>query len=352
MSLRSFLRSRLRRSVRFPWIAPVTGRRFLTVRMDTTNRCNLRCSMCPMRLSDSDPGRTWHDMDQEVFDRIAREIFPVARSVTLSCGAEPLCNPSFGRHLEALYRSDVPVREMVTNGTLLGKEQAATLLAYPPTTVFVSVDGARERTHAAIRGGCSLGTVTANLRRLVELRGRRKYPRICFSTTIQEANLPELGDIVDLAAEVGASAVCGVPLVAYEGLDRCDAVPDMGSSEVRAAVERASARAASLGLEFSVAGRGLRSPGESCPYLEGWVFIDPDGLVDPCPYWNIAEPLGDLRTSGFDSVWHGGAYERLRRSILSGHPGGNCARCPELTGAEAGELHKLDIPGHPGGERG
>ena len=344
MLLRRFIRKVARRSTRFPWIVPALPRP-LTVRMDTTNRCNLRCSMCPMRLSDMDPGRVWMDMDDSLFGRIASEVFPMASSVSLSCGAEPLCNPSFPSHLEALYRADVPCREMVTNGLLLDGERLEAVLGHPPTTLTVSVDGATETTHAAIRGGCDLGTVRRNL--LALARGKktrgRSIPHVAFSTTLQKRNLSELPDIVALAAGCGVETVNVNLLVPYEGLGMAAEAVDPSDPLLAEAMERAGRAADGLGVGLHRAGSA--SPGRSCRYSKSWVFIAPNGKVFPCPYWNLGDPLGDLSVSSFRDVWSGTARGRLRARLDSGVYEGVCASCPEIEGSVRREISKVELRG-------
>lgn len=334
----------LMRSVRFPWVR-LRGHRPLTVRMDTTNRCNLRCSMCPMRLSDSDSTRNWHDMDPDLFDRIGCEVFPRASTVALSCGAEPLVNPDFPRFLEILHRYDVPVRELVTNGILLGEGMVENILRTPPTSLFVSIDGARPETHAAIRGGADLELVLSNIRRLVKSRDIRgsRFPMVSFSVTLQKRNIHELPDIVRMAADVGATSVNTVLLVPYSGLEMAGQVLVPGSPEVLGMLEAAGSTASALGIIF-VAPRveaGLPDPFAGCPYVDSWVFIDPDGKVNPCPYWNVSEPLGDLTLDSFDDVWGSPAYTALRQRTSRGVLSGNCSICPEVSPVSGDEIDKI-----------
>lgn len=313
----------------FPYFRPVHPRRKLLVRMDTTNHCNLRCSMCPMRLSDGDPSRQWHHMMPDIFERIRREVFPLARTVGISCGAEPLANPDFPEHLEALWKSGVPYREMVTNGTLLTVESIHWILKFPPTSLFVSIDGALPATHARIRDGADLNRILEMLRTLIGIRGRKRFPMVSFSTTLQKDNLGELPGIVELAAEIGAESAGVVPLVPYEGLGTLDRVVDTSSPEAARSIKAAVEKAVSLGIGFHLAETSSRgSSPHPCPYLENTVYIDPDGSVFPCPYWNTSNPLGNI-VRGFENVWNGENYNRLRRGEFI--PGDNCIRCPEAT---------------------
>ncbi len=313
----------------FPWFRPVHPRRKLLVRMDTTNHCNLRCSMCPMRLSDSDSSRKWHHMEPEVFRKIADEIFPLSRTVGISCGAEPLTNPDFTEHLKTLFRSGVPYREMVTNGTLLTEKLINGILEYPPTSLFISIDGASRETHGLIRDGADLDRITSMLVKLIRARGKRRFPMVGFSTTLQRDNLRELPEIVELAARVGAESAGVVPLVPYEGLDTLDKVVRTDSAEASEYIKKAQAKAASLGIAFHLSESVTRgnSP-HPCPYLENTVYIDPDGSIFPCPYWNTGNPLGNVM-DGFMEVWQGTAYGRLRNGEFKKED--NCTGCPEIT---------------------
>lgn len=317
------------RKNRFPYFRPVSPSRKLLVRMDTTNYCNLRCSMCPMRLSDGDPERNWHHMEQDVFDGISSEVFPLARTVGISCGAEPLVNPRFTHHLRALYESGVPYREMVTNGTLLTEGIIGELLEYPPTSLFVSVDGATGETHGRIRDGADLSHIISMLRVLTRLKGKRRFPMIGLSTTLQRDNYRELEGIVSLAADVSASSCGVVPLVPYQGLNTIDRVIDADSPEVAEHIRRAGDKAEKLGIHFhlsrNVSRGGIPHP---CPYLESTVYIDPDGSIFPCPYWNTENPLGNVM-DGFQGIWRGETYERLREGRFE--KGDNCLACPEIT---------------------
>lgn len=297
--------------------------------MDTTNHCNLRCSMCPMRLSDNDPSRKWKHMSNEVFQKIKADVFPTARTVGISCGAEPLANPRFAHHLKTLYESGVPYRQMVTNGTLLTPELVQMILQYPPTSLFVSIDGADSKTHALIRDGADLEQILSMIDELVARRGRRIFPMIGFSTTLQRDNLNQLAEIVRLAHRTGAASVGAVPLVPYEGLNTLDRVVDTSSVEAVDEIARARLIASELGVKFHLSSEiSDRASAHPCPYLLDTVFIDPDGSIFPCPYWNTEYPLGNI-LEGFDKVWNGSGYKRLRNGNFLETD--NCLQCPEIT---------------------
>jgi len=268
-------------------------------------------------------------MSDAVFQKIRTEVFPVARTVGISCGAEPLTNPKFGRHLQALFESGVPYRQMVTNGTLLTAELIDIILEFPPTSLFVSIDGASSKTHGLIRDGADLDKILAMTSRIIAGRGKRIFPMLGFSTTLQKDNLNELGDIVKLAGRTGASSVGAVPLVPYEGLNTLEKVVDTGSDEAVYEINRARMIASELEVEFHLSSDITdRASSHPCPYLKDTVFIDQDGSIFPCPYWNTEYPVGNVM-EGFNKIWNGKAYTRLRRGGFISTD--NCLQCPEVT---------------------
>jgi radical SAM protein with 4Fe4S-binding SPASM domain len=56
--------------------------------------------------------------------------------------------------------------------------------------------------------------------------------------------------------------------------------------------------------------------------------IRPDRTVVPCTFWYTTDRMGDLSTQSFEEIWSGPAYQELRRQLLDGDLGLNCARCP------------------------
>jgi MoaA/NifB/PqqE/SkfB family radical SAM enzyme len=282
-----------------------------------------------MRLSDSDPSRKWMHMSREIFQRVLEDVFPFARTVGISCGAEPLTNPNFFNYLQALYESGVPYRQMVTNGTLLNSKLINRILEFPPTSLFVSIDGADCRTHRLIRDGADLDYILAMVRELAAKRGNRIFPMISFSTTLQKDNLHQLSDIVRLADEAGAVSVGAVPLVPYEGLGTINLVVDTTSEEAVKEFQKAATVAEELNVDFHLSeGGGDRASTHPCSYLGNTVFIDPYGSVFPCPYWNTGFPMGNV-LDGFKKVWTGTEYTRLRNGQFIKTD--NCLRCPEIT---------------------
>lgn len=341
MILKKSLSRFIRRSHIFPYFRLRTPKRFLTVRMDVTNKCNLRCRMCTMHLADMDPNRIWHDIDPDLFQRIRRDIFPRAAVVGLSCGAEPFCCDSLHVYLEELWKADVPITELVTNGTLMTKEMIDYLIDFPPMSLFISIDGCKPETHAAIRDGANLGQILENVQELqiAKKHRKQKFPQVCFSTTLQKGNYSEILGIVEIASNVGAVSVGVVPLVPYEGLDVDGLFVSLEDPNVQLALRKAQEKAIENGVDLVVPETAFKS--ESCPFIDSWIYIDPDGRIDPCPHWNISEPLGNLFNQSFEEIWSGRFYQELRDRHKIGDLSGNCLICPVMGSGSGIKIPKV-----------
>lgn len=166
-----------------------------------TERCNFTCVHC-YRAS----GHETADMPLEAACRLLDEAAAAGcRGVTLS-GGEPLLHPR-ARDLVRHAASKMRVR-LLTNGSLLDAGWAA-LLADCGVLVQVSVDGADEATHDAIRVP---GSHAAALRAVELMRDAGMGERINFSTTIMERNFHQLEAIIRLAEHRRVPLVRFLPL--------------------------------------------------------------------------------------------------------------------------------------------
>lgn len=147
--------------------------------IDPTRRCNLKCSLCYTR-----DGQGIEDLTPETFSAILDGL-QAATSVTyqqlaLNWRGEPTLNPDLWRFVNELLRRRPPFPvEFHTNGTRLTPELSAQLASIDADySINVSVDGGSEPSHDANRGKGTFRRSLRGLRRLLDARGQRRYPRI------------------------------------------------------------------------------------------------------------------------------------------------------------------------------
>jgi MoaA/NifB/PqqE/SkfB family radical SAM enzyme len=207
---RTLLREEYRKKFGIAW-----DRRFrngvsgppVTLNLNLTRRCNLKCVMCEQHRHTSGPkGLSWYDPSRELplsdwinlLDQTASY-----RPQLYLTGGEPTLYPHFAEFLQAAKQRGFMVH-LQTNGTLLDR-LADKLISLGVEAVTVSMDGPQE-VHDAIRGQKdAFSKTTAGLRALVAARdrARRPGPIITINCVISKASLATLDQMVPLAQELG-----------------------------------------------------------------------------------------------------------------------------------------------------
>ena len=151
----------------------IARRRFPpVVRVETTNRCNARCSICPHR-SMTRPLQTMSDaLYRRVIDECAENR---CREVQLHNFGEPLLDRSLPERIAYAKRQGIRKVKIFSNGSLLNEAWAREL-----DEIKISLDGATKEEFEWIRPPLRFERVVDNIHRLVVLRDRRDSPLRVF----------------------------------------------------------------------------------------------------------------------------------------------------------------------------
>lgn len=200
-------------------LAPL-GPRALTVLLDVSNKCNIRCRMCYFSY-DAVFHRAPRYLEPARFRAIAEQLFPLAHTVYLSAGNEPLTSPHFEELLRIAAPFHVPDLKFLTNGLLLTPRISRALVECGVRQIHVSMDGARKETYEWARRGASYDRLLANLRELERIKRElhSELPWVQINAMVMRRNLDELPEFVDLAQSVGATRIACRHLMPYDGLE-------------------------------------------------------------------------------------------------------------------------------------
>ena len=327
---------------------PVAERPPHILYVETTNRCNSLCPICPrtfdLRERDADLS---FEQFVTVLDRV-----PSATRLVLHGIGEPLMNRDLPRMVAEARRRGLHVL-FNSNLVLLREPVAEALVTAGLHELRVSMDAATPATYARMRGIDKLPQVIAMIRLLLAVRARlgASTPHVSLWFVAMRENIDELPAFVELAAELGVTEVhvqrmtflldghpVGYLAVAdqslYRGLSRRQA----------AAVVAATARAAALGVTLSGAGEtdpattihpdrvGAR-PWTNCFRPWTTTYVTARGTVYPCcvaPFATNDHPsieMGNLFTTPFEQVWNGERYRHFRDLLLSDGPHKACRGC-------------------------
>lgn len=357
-------------------------RRPLTIVLDTTERCNLRCVMCyfsgvdrlrfpPFDRQLSDNG----NMPVEIFEQLAERYFPRAWRVSMACAAEPLIHPKFAELVRIAGRYDVPDLWFPTNLLALTEPKAEAIVEAGVTTVGISMDGTTKEVYERIRVGGKWEMFEKRLAILDAARqGSRTGARIIY--TWMQSNKDDLVNLPAYAEEHGIGDLDVRFVTPTIGVDN---TPELLDGEDRAWLDDTLARVAedavSRGIklayypEFHTAADGSRNPlkrlgralwrvkaglyrpeyfryrwhkrQDGCAYPGRTYVIRPNGAVSPCIFWD-RDPMGFLPEESGESIDQ--RIGELREGLRCNSPVGTCETCTVRRDAFYQPLRPAETP--------
>lgn len=323
----------------------------LTLLIDVTDRCNLRCVMCHFANVDHIAFPPFDapqgDMPVERFERIAADFFPHAHSVGLACAAEPLMHPRFAEILAIAGRHKVPELWFPTNLLAL-TDRVAEAIARHVDVVAVSIDATTKETYESIRQGARWELLMGKLKMLRNVRLR-------FSFAWMRSNRHELRDLPAFAADHGARELDVRFVAPTPGVDVSrELLTHEDPAALRAELNLVAHDAVARGLRLAAfpqfderpdglfaraswrfwrlragldryehLGIAKREREIGCRYPERNYVIRPSGAVFPCHYFD--QPIGIAGSEPMLTIAK--RVAPIRDGLQCGAPLGACATC-------------------------
>jgi MoaA/NifB/PqqE/SkfB family radical SAM enzyme len=314
-----------------------------------TSRCNLRCRMC----------RYGRPHDEETVSA-ARWSGVLSELAALGCrkvhfsGGEVFLRRDFLELIETARTAGLKVT-LTTNGTLLSKECAHRLDALGVNGVSLSLDGPTAKVHDAIRGVD--GAFKRTVRAIRQLRRHARDAKVRLNFVVMRYNYRCMPEMVRLASDLGVEELLPMP-VDEKGARK----HRLSASRIREYNQVLAPRVLDLRREHgfsthpllvypfgvtdkeirdSAKGRYARGFFKSRFCLAPWLhlFLAWNGDAFPCCMTNGREkPLGNIARQSVRDVFHGSAYDKLRRRFSGGSLLKDCRRC-DLFLLENAKLH-------------
>ena len=344
------------------------------INLTSTTACNLKCFMCNQFL---DPNSPKVMMDEDVYQKVVRELYPYARTMQLSAFGEPLVTPKMDQKLDDLERYGMKL-EMVSNGTLMMKESRfrEQLLKCLELVTF-SMDGATRATYNSVRTGAEFHEVVDNITKFADLRlllPKAQRPKMNFNYILMRRTVAEAPKFVEMVHQWGGDHIVFNHLVTFhpslkgESLNYCRAyanewqdrtrevakalgvtisIPpnfaDVSTVSVAAEPSAEQSNVQSAQPQQQAGGRPCGPPPVKCWFLWQRVYIAPFGDVVPCCLAGMI-PFGNMQQESFFDIWNGTTYQNYRRHVFTDKPLGKCKTCyliypnAELAGTDGFEL--------------
>jgi MoaA/NifB/PqqE/SkfB family radical SAM enzyme len=285
--------------------------------LDPTSRCNARCVMC--HVSFRPRGVTGEDLPLALFEEMA-PVIPLSRHVNLFSTGEPTIAPHIVHLIRESRRRAHPeaVVWLCTNGKHLPDEVLEAVMQ-PGMGLQFSVDGGSREVFEAIRRGITFAQLCRSLEAASARRGERAYPPFQFSTNVSKRNVHDLANVFALASRYGVERVLVYEENAEVPEEEAFLLDESDRPVFEAQLPAIEASGVSYSNTLHFRGPTHRWPRPAAGTLRcvaPWkVFhLHADGDVRPC--CNMRQSMGNLGTSGFEGVWNGEAYVRLRRAFV------------------------------------
>jgi heme b synthase len=307
------------------------------VAWELTRGCNLACVHC---RASAERGPYPGELSTEECFRVMDGIASFSKPVIILTGGEPLLRADIFDL--ARYGSEKGFRMvMATNGTLITEEMVEKMKASGIQRISVSLDGPTPETHDAFRK--VKGAFEGSLRG-IEM-AKKESLEFQINTTVTQANLPLIPEILHLARSLGAVAhhiFLLVPTGRGKGLkdqeisaldyekilhwfyEQRDHVPLQLKATCAPHYYRIlRQRAKKEGKKVIQKEFGLDAMTRGCLGGISFCFISHVGQVQPCGYLELN--CGNVREKPFQEIWVNCEVFQNLRDTDGYH--GKCGRC-------------------------
>lgn len=292
----------------------------LSVALEPTTSCNLRCPECPsgLRAFTRPTGMLENDFFRNTVDQLHKDVF----YLIFYFQGEPYLNPAFLEMVK--YASSKGMYTATsTNAHYLNDENARKTVESGLDRLIISIDGTTQDVYEQYRVGGNLKKVIEGAKNIVRWKKelKSKTPFIFFQFLVVKPNEHQLDEVKKLAAEVGVDQVRFKTAQVYDYKNDPNQLIPSISKYSRYKKNKAGQTVVKNELS------------NHCWRLWHAPVITWDGLVVPCCFDKDADHrMGDLKGKSFTEVWNSKSYKQFRTEIL--HSRGNidiCANCSEGT---------------------
>ena len=297
----------------------------ISLQIEPTDRCNLKCVMCPRTYEDVSGG-AFHDLTIAQFRRILDQI-PTLVSLQLSGFGEPFLNKDLPDMIALAASRGIQVSTN-SNATVFTEEIVRRTVGSGLYMIKLSVDGATDDTYYRIRRG-KLDAIRKGLALFAEEKARTgsHFPELRFNIVLLKDNIEELDLFFDLAHELHVPEIIFKPLNPHDAAMQIDAHDALGA-RAQGPFDRACEKARTYGIAWNeeetrqvlfdavdIGKRREELPAIPCYMLWKECYITADGSVRPCcEFYRDEHRLGNIFQTPFRNIWNCEGFRRLRRA--------------------------------------
>jgi len=291
----------------------------LTVSVEPTTACNLRCPECPSGLRSFTRPRGMLEIN--LYKQIIEEIGDTLMYLYLYFQGEPFLHPNF-LDLVALANSKHIYTVTSTNAHFLDDEMARKTIESGLSRIIISIDGTSQSTYENYRVDGELAKVIEGTSKLIKWKRKlkAKTPHIVFQFLVVKANEHQIPEIYKLADKLGVDEVKLKTTQVYNYKNGNPLIPE----------NEKYSRYKKQGDGTYVLKNKLLN---QCWKMWHSCVITWDGKIVPCCFdKDASHQLGNIQQHSFKAIWYGEAYDRFRQKLLKSRSKIDiCTNCTEGT---------------------
>ena len=289
----------------------------VSVSIEPTTSCNLRCPECPsgLRMFSRPTGMLEEKNFRSMIDGLSSHLL----YLNFYFQGEPFLNPEFLSMVK--YASSKRIfTSTSTNAHFLDDATAKRTVESGLDRLIISIDGTTQETYSAYRIGGKLSKVIDGAKNILKWKKELKSssPKIIFQFLVVKPNEHQIADVKRLANDLGVDEVLLKTAQVYEYENGNELIPDEKKySRYR---KRADGK------------WEIKNKLENhCWKMWHSCVITWDGAVVPCCFDKDANhKLGMLKNFSMKQIWYSKPYENFRSSVLKGRKEIDiCRNCSE-----------------------
>ena len=275
----------------------------ISVSIEPTTSCNLRCPECPsgLRAFTRPTGMLKDSLFRNTIDQLA----PTLNYLTFYFQGEPYLHPAFLKMVS--YASSKGIYTATsTNGHYLRDEIARATVESGLDRLIISIDGTTQETYESYRIGGTLSKVLDGAERIVHWKKklRARTPHVVFQFLVVRPNEHQIEDARALTARMGVDELTLKTAQIYNYESGSDLIPD--NPKYARYFRKTDG-------SYGIKNRLLNE----CWRMWQGCVITWDGKVLPCCFDKDGTyTMGNLTDQSFRDIWYGEKYNAFRQSLF------------------------------------
>ena len=291
----------------------------ISVSVEPTTSCNLRCPECPSGLRSFT--RKTGMLEERFFRQLTDQLYRDVMYMIFYFQGEPFLNPDILKMIS--YASSKSIYTSTsTNAHYLNDVKSIETIKSGLDRLIISIDGTTQEVYEQYRIGGNLQKVLDGARNIVRWKQELKSstPYLVFQFLVVRPNEHQVEDAQRLAKEIGVDKIVFKTAQVYDYENGNPLIP------VNSRYSRY--RKNSTG-KYEIRNKLLNH----CWRLWYSSVITWDGKTVPCCFDKDANyMMGDLRVDDFKKIWKSFEYNRFRSSVLRSRKETDiCQNCSEGT---------------------